>query len=67
MLCNCAMQNFLSFVALLQIVGSLVDFFGDLSFINNTDTVEGALSLLSFGQMRVNRGLHINFNGNKGR
>lgn len=61
------MQNFLNFVALLQIVGSLVDFFGDLSFINNTDTVEGALSLLSFGQMRVNRGLHINFNGNKGR
>ncbi|XP_064396716.1 uncharacterized protein LOC135343670 isoform X3 [Halichondria panicea] len=53
--------------ASVRIVGSLVDFFGDLSFINNTDTVEGALSLLSFGQMRVNRGLHINFNGNKGR
>ncbi len=50
-----------------QIVGSLVDFDGELTFINNTALNEGALSLLSFGQIRAHRGLSLNFIGNKGR
>lgn len=50
-----------------QIVGSLVDFRGQMSFINNSATGEGALSLLSFGQIRMNKGLSINFEGNSGR
>ncbi len=50
-----------------QIIGSLVDFEGELSFINNTAFEEGALSLLSYGQIRVHRGLSLNFIGNNGR
>ena len=50
-----------------QIVGSLVDFQGHLRFINNSAIGEGALSLLSFGQMRMNKGLSIDFDGNTGR
>lgn len=57
----------LHIISYLQIIGSLVDFEGKLSFINNTASEEGALSLLSYGQMRVHHGLSLNFFGNRGR
>ena len=50
-----------------QIVGSMVDFSDEATFVNNTDLVEGSLSILSFGQLRINKGLHLVFTGNTGR
>ena len=51
-----------------QITGSLVDIQGSMDFINNiAENDEGALTLLSFGQIRLARGVRINFEGNVGR
>ena len=51
----------------LQIVASLVDFEGRLKFWNNSANKEGTLHLLSFGQMRLQKGTHFAFEGNVGR
>ena len=52
----------------LQVVGTVVDLFGALEFINNTTPQdEAALHLLSFGQVRLQRGLDMLFAGNVGR
>ncbi len=51
-----------------QIVASVVDLDGELSFVNNS--VEGesaAIHLLSFGQIRLNKGLNMTFDSNTGR
>ena len=46
----------------------MVDLFGTLEFINNTAPQdEAALHLLSFGQVRLRRGLDMTFVGNVGR
>ena len=57
--------NFSNFY--IQIVGSLVDFSNEVVFVNNTDMVEGSLSILSFGQLRIRKGLRMTFTGNTGR
>lgn len=53
--------------SLAQIIGSVVDFQGDIQFINNTEK-NGAVSmhLVSFGQARIFSGLRMSFSGNKG-
>ena len=51
-----------------QVVGTVVDLFDTLEFINNTSPQdEAALHLLSFGQVRLQRGLDMTFAGNIGR
>ena len=51
-----------------QVVGTVVDLFGTLEFINNTAPQdEAALHLRSFGQVRLQRGLDMTFAGNIGR
>ena len=51
-----------------QVVGTVVDLFGTLEFINNTAPQdEAVLRLLSFGQVRLRRGLNVTFIGNVGR
>ena len=52
---------------LFQIVGSVVDFHDELSFINNSVQDSAQLSLLSFGQVRLMHGLNMTFQGNTGR
>lgn len=52
---------------LFQIVGSLVDFEGEIGFWNNSANREGVLHLLSFGQMRLQQGTRFVFKGNVGR
>ena len=57
-----------SLLAFSQVVGTVVDLFGTLEFINNTSPQdEAALHLLSFGQVRLQRGLDMTFAGNIGR
>ena len=50
----------------LQIIGSLVNFLGEIHFINNTDDTAVAMHLLSFGQARFFSGLQMIFRGNNG-
>ena len=51
---------------LMQIIGSLVNFLGEMQFINNTDDNAVAMHLLSFGQARLFSGLQMIFWGNNG-
>lgn len=44
-----------------------MDFSGEIEFTNNSANGEGVLSLLSFGQMRLQRGTYFRFTGNLGR
>ena len=52
---------------ILQVIGSRLTVGGELKFIKNTVVDGGALSLLSFAQMRLNHGVQILFQGNNGR
>ena len=57
-------QYFLSY----QIIASVVDFGGKVSFVNNSVGSESAaVHLLSFGQIRLESGLNMTFDGNTGR
>ena len=40
---------------------------GDIQFANNTGEEETALEMLSFAQVVLMKGLHVNFEGNTGR
>ncbi len=51
----------------MQVIGTLVDFIGEIEFMNNTLREEGCLHLLSFGQIRISKGTHFIFDGNLGR
>ena len=51
----------------LQIIGTVVEFSGSLTFRNNVAIETSALHLLSFGQMLFTRGLTVTFEGNVGR
>ena len=51
---------------IIQIIGSLVNFLGEMQFINNTDDNAVAMHLLSFGQARLFSGLRMIFWGNNG-
>ena len=51
----------------LQIVGSLVELYGSLSFIGNSVGDVAALHLLSLGQIRITSGLTMEFVENSGR
>ena len=44
-----------------------MDFEGDIEFRTNSASKEGVLHLLSFGQLRLQRGTHFVFEGNRGR
>ena len=51
----------------MQVTLALADVHGSLSFINNTMLDSGALSMASFGQLRLHRGAALLFEGNVGR
>lgn len=48
-------------------MGSLVELYGIMDFINNTTPDGSALYLISFGQVLLRKGLKMKFSGNKGR
>jgi hypothetical protein len=50
----------------IQIISSLVDFEGQIEFINNTGDSAVAMHLISFGQARLLTGLRMIFIGNNG-
>ena len=52
----------------LQVTGSLVHLHGRLDLMNHKTrgTPDGAISVTSFGQFLVHRGVHINFINNTG-
>ena len=52
---------------ILQIVGSLVELYGSLSFIGNSVGDVAALHLLSLAQIRITSGLTMEFVENNGR
>ena len=58
--------NFYSYL-FLKIIGSLVDFEGEMEFRKNKVSGEGALYLLSFAQIRLRRGTSLVFDENVGR
>ena len=51
----------------LKIIGTLVQIEGEIEFFTNEVRGEGALSLLSFGQIRLKRGTDLWFEKNSGR
>ena len=48
-------------------MGSLVELYGTMDFIDNTTPDGSALYLISFGQILLRKGLKMKFFGNKGR
>ena len=50
-----------------QIIGTVVEFYGSLTFRNNIAIETSALHLLSFGQVLFTHGLTVTFEGNIGR
>ena len=60
----CTTRTFFAYTP--QIIGSLVEIGGHTKFINNTAIGKGVVYMLSFAQIRVMRGLRMEFEGNYG-